>query len=644
MEDVKTNLRPFLALLAAFALALGGLRLDGGVAVAAEARVSVGFVSDATVSVVELGRPAVAAWVHPAWPQLAGATAIWTDFLTDTREEFGPFTFRTKVQLPANAIQIAGSLQVTADNAFELWVNGVFVGAQGYLAQSVPCTTSLVVGMFLWSYDFGSHLRPGPNTIDVRAVNFYETLPVAGVCGGQVFGVHGLHNPAMVLFSGNVSYVEDVVPPTIAAVSPLETSTDALACVRSGLVLTPPAASDNSGVVTVKSDAPTVFPLGTTLVTWTAADPGGNTATTTQTVTVRDTERPRVTAPPALTVGTGPGATGAYAVVSDAKLGSATAADNCGIGSVARTGVPAGNLFPVGTTTLTYTAADAAGNAAVATQAVTVVDDTPPVLSVPASVTADATSTSGTLVVYSVSATDNVGVASLACAPASGTTFPVGETTVSCAAKDAAGNGATASFVVLVRGSLSVVDSLLAYVDGLALDEGAKQSLVAKIEAARRSMEAGRSHTAANQLRALVNHVLGRYFKAREERAALEQEKQKAKQCQDTKGGGSEKGKSVKSLNHGASHGQEQGKGDEKGQGAEKGKADEKGAHGKPEHGSGTGKQDVTCAPVDGQQPPAVTTQPEPGRPVERRNELTLEEAEEILVNAYLLIQVLGSK
>jgi hypothetical protein len=42
--------------------------------------------------------------------------------------------------------------------------------------------------------------------------------------------------------------------------------------------------------------------------------------------------------------------------------------------------VPAGNAFPVGTTTITYTATDAAGNTSTATQTVTVLDNTPPVI------------------------------------------------------------------------------------------------------------------------------------------------------------------------------------------------------------------------------------------------------------------------
>jgi len=59
------------------------------------------------------------------------------------------------------------------------------------------------------------------------------------------------------------------------------------------------------------------------------------------------------------------------AVVSSAALGSAAATDNCPAVSVSSSGIPAGNLFPIGTTTITWTATDASGNTARATQTVT---------------------------------------------------------------------------------------------------------------------------------------------------------------------------------------------------------------------------------------------------------------------------------
>ena len=52
------------------------------------------------------------------------------------------------------------------------------------------------------------------------------------------------------------------------------------------VVLGTPSGSDNCGTVTYSSDAPATFGVGTTVVTWTAEDANGNTATATQNVTV----------------------------------------------------------------------------------------------------------------------------------------------------------------------------------------------------------------------------------------------------------------------------------------------------------------------------------------------------------------------
>ena len=76
---------------------------------------------------------------------------------------------------------------------------------------------------------------------------------------------------------------------------------------------------------------------------------------------------PVVTAPPALS---GVEATGTYTSV---VLGAASATDNVAVVSLTNDAPAAG--FPVGTTTVTWTAKDAAGNSGTATQNVTVVDN-----------------------------------------------------------------------------------------------------------------------------------------------------------------------------------------------------------------------------------------------------------------------------
>ena len=86
------------------------------------------------------------------------------------------------------------------------------------------------------------------------------------------------------------------------------------------------------------------------------------------------------------------------------------------------------------------------------------VDNTPPTITVPSSITMQAASLTGTVVLYNVSASDNDGLIASGpiCTPSSGSTFQLGTTTVSCTAKDAAGNTATAAFpVTVLAGSTS---------------------------------------------------------------------------------------------------------------------------------------------------------------------------------------------
>ncbi|HEY6214817.1 MAG TPA: FG-GAP-like repeat-containing protein [Vicinamibacterales bacterium] len=65
------------------------------------------------------------------------------------------------------------------------------------------------------------------------------------------------------------------------------------------------------------------------------------------------------------------------AFVSDGTIGAATATDNCGCATITRSGVPAGNIFPLGNTTITWTATDASNNQSSGTQLVTVTASAP---------------------------------------------------------------------------------------------------------------------------------------------------------------------------------------------------------------------------------------------------------------------------
>lgn len=108
-----------------------------------------------------------------------------------------------------------------------------------------------------------------------------------------------------------------------------------------------------------------------------------------------------------------------------------------------------------GTTTLTYYAEDNAGNveASDASKAYVVnIDRTPPVLTLPPNMIREATGPAGALVTFTASANDaGSGSGPVTCAPASGSLFPVGSTTVSCSATDAVGYTAAGTFTIAVR-------------------------------------------------------------------------------------------------------------------------------------------------------------------------------------------------
>jgi hypothetical protein len=78
--------------------------------------------------------------------------------------------------------------------------------------------------------------------------------------------------------------IADTVRPVFTTAPPATIATT-LCTVAAGLNLGTPVASDDCASVTITNNAPAKFPLGTTIVTWTARDAAGNTATKTTTVT-----------------------------------------------------------------------------------------------------------------------------------------------------------------------------------------------------------------------------------------------------------------------------------------------------------------------------------------------------------------------
>jgi DNA/RNA endonuclease G (NUC1) len=222
-------------------------------------------------------------------------------------------------------------------------------------------------------------------------------------------------------------------------------------------VTTVSATANTHGSVTLNSGTVTYTPTagysGTASFNYTVCDNGTTggspdskcvTGVVNLTITLVDTTPPVITVPANITA---EATSAAGAVVTY----SASAVDQVD-GPTTVTCIPvSGSTFALGTTTVNCSSTDAHNNTANKSFSITVRDTTPPTLSLPATITKEATSSSGALVTYSASATDSVdGAVAVTCVPASGATFSLGMTTVTCSARDQRNNSRTGTFLVSV--------------------------------------------------------------------------------------------------------------------------------------------------------------------------------------------------
>ncbi|MBW6535666.1 MAG: HYR domain-containing protein, partial [Mariniphaga sp.] len=191
-----------------------------------------------------------------------------------------------------------------------------------------------------------------------------------------------------------------------------------------------------------------VFPVGTTTITYTATDAYGNTAEASFTVTVNDTQAPVISGMPEdIVVDNNEGECGAVVTWQ-----APTAEDNCSVESFTND-IPENDFFPVGTTTITYMATDASGNTAEASFTVTVNDTQSPVISgMPEDIVVNNNEGECGAVVTWVAPTaeDNCSVESFTNDIPENDFFPVGTTNVTYTAVDAAGNTVSETFTITV--------------------------------------------------------------------------------------------------------------------------------------------------------------------------------------------------
>jgi hypothetical protein len=132
---------------------------------------------------------------------------------------------------------------------------------------------------------------------------------------------------------------------------------------------------------------------------------------------------------------------------------------------------------------------------------------------VPANITTNATSPQGAVVTYtSPTATDESGdssTASVTCTLASGSTFAIGTTTVTCTASDSddTNSPVSGSFQVLVNGAATQTSALIATVNSFHLAMSLQTALDAKLNAALKAVNAGQTATACSDLSDFIGQV-----------------------------------------------------------------------------------------------------------------------------------------
>jgi probable HAF family extracellular repeat protein len=366
--------------------------------------------------------------------------------------------------------QVVGQSQVTGDGAthafidpdgygFQPMINLGTLGGTNSYAYGINASGQ-VVGDSEITGNGATHAFIDPDGAGPQALQDLNNLILPN--SGLVLG-GGIHTVAINDF-GQIAAVggfgagsttrsflltPDTTAPAIACPGPISETTQP--------ALTSATVTDNldpNPVIT--NNAPTLFPYGITTVTWTATDAAGNSASCSQSVTLLDVTPPNIIemlTPPLPASGWYNVDVSLYWSISDPETGVA-----------ARVNCPdATNPIMISTDTPvignSYTCQATNGFGISNSGTVNVKRDTvPPVFStIPADVSAPATSASGATVIYTdPTVTDAAsGIAAASCTPPSGSAFAFGTTAVNCNATDLAGNGASAAFHVSVQNTVA---------------------------------------------------------------------------------------------------------------------------------------------------------------------------------------------
>lgn len=155
-------------------------------------------------------------------------------------------------------------------------------------------------------------------------------------------------------------FVFDGIAPEVDCPAVVEVNTDPGMCSAANVNIGDPVAEDNCGIDSISNDAPAVFELGETVVTWTVTDTAGNETTCTQVIVVVDGEDPEVMCPDDVFVTIEQGGTFELPDYSDQVV----MGDNCTTELGYQQTPPAGTEVGLGNNVITVLVEDDAGNTA----------------------------------------------------------------------------------------------------------------------------------------------------------------------------------------------------------------------------------------------------------------------------------------
>ena len=261
--------------------------------------------------------------------------------------------------------------------------------------------------------------------------------------------------------NGNIITAEQTITITDTTAPVIALLGDNPQTVEFGSVYTDPGATatdavDDNDELTIQIAAASTVNTGTVgdyTVTYTVSDTATNAATPViRIVTVTDTAAPDITAPAAYTTE----ATATLTPLDRSDYGIATSTDG-------RADITddAPDAFPLGATTITWTATDPATNEMMATQVVTVVDTTKPDITAPRNITKEATGPTTPVTVGLATATDLVTDPVIITRTPEGNEFAVGTHTITWKADDGNGNIITAAQTVTITDTTKPVIVLL---------------------------------------------------------------------------------------------------------------------------------------------------------------------------------------